>query len=755
MVLEERYVQAAVWRLDQRGHPMIEKNQTQRMDQDDWEARIEAADRALTRLDDDETLGSNQKVVLGLSSLYVTPTGDIDATIRVEVKKLCKELDLRPIGFVALPTALVHKLRVDEGVPPTVILLSVSDGVVTVSLYKVGVLAGQGTITTENIVSELEGTLKKWKDIEVLPSRMLLYGTDETILEELKNILLKHPWPTRVAFLHFPKIDILPATLAAEAVSLAGAAEMEMETGEEKLRTENSRLTGESPKEETELKFEEVVVDREEQKKESEEAEESEDVVEEVVSEMGLQSEERILDQEPREAEEEISQENANVVIVAPESLGFRKGEDVLESRIENKTEEALEEPNQKSQKRKLTLSRLAIPSISFDRIHEVFSNAPLPIGGLPIVGAVILFVLAVSLYTWFIPKATVTVFTIPKLLEEKVSLTVNPTATVADAATKTIPGKNQEKVVSGQKTMTVSGKKDVGDPAKGTVTIYNKSLSERIFKSGTILIAKGLSFSLDSEVKVASATDSFNKREFGFSSGSVTASRLGPEGNLPVDTEFTFKDLSSEIVVARNDKPFTGGTSKEMTVVSRADYDALVKALTADLVEKAKAELASGVAGREKLIDGTITSSVTDKTFQEELDQEAKQLHGNITVKVVGISYSQEDIVALFSDLVQGKVPAGYALVPEQTASLVSDVKVKKDGTITLIARIKSVALPTVETRDIAKALAGKSIKQAEAYLRSVHGVAGMEVFTRWWFLKDRIPPNKANISISVALQE
>ncbi|MBI3577611.1 baseplate J/gp47 family protein [Candidatus Gottesmanbacteria bacterium] len=702
LVLDELYVQSAVWSIGQRDRPVVVKSDTQRLPQDSWEARVEASDQSLTALDEDGSVGDLHKVVLGLSSVYLTASGDIDANVRPHIKALCKELELVAIGFVSLPQAIIHKLKTEEGVPPTVILLSVSDGRVTVSLYKVGVLAGEEAIATDEIVPQLETTLKGWKDVEVLPSRMLLYGTDSEKLEEIKNTLLRHPWPTRVAFLHFPKIDVLPKEFAVEAVSEAGAGEMATEIGEEEIvQSEKGQEVIESEK------TQQVEVTKEE------------DQVE----------------------------EESNVIMVEPESLGFAKGRDVLEEEIEEEIEE--------KPKRKIELPKIVIPSISIDRVRGLFDNFQLPIGGLPIVGIFIILLILIGFYVWFIPHATVTVLTLSKVLEETTPLTVNPAATVADAATKTIPGKNQEKVISGEKTTTVSGKKDVGDPAKGTVTIYNKSLSERTFKKGAVLLSGSLHFTLDDDVKVASASESIGSITFGKANGSVTAVEIGSKSNLPAGTEFTFQDISSSVAIGRNDQPLTGGTSKEVTVVSRADYDAFVKALSADLVEKAKTELASGVAGREKLIDATIQSNVTEKTFKEELDQEAKELHGKLTVKVSGTSYNEEDIAAIFKQLVNGKIPSDYTLVSDQTTMKVTDVKVKKDGSITLSAKIQGAALPTLHPEEIAKALAGKSVTKAEAYLRNVTGVAGMEVGFRWWPIKSRLPFNKNNISISIALQE
>lgn len=671
LVLDVGFVEAAVWSVGESGKPTVEKSSSTKLSEDSWDGRIEAADQALSTLDDDGSVSQLHKVVLGLSPAFLTASGDMEAASRSQIKSLCKELELEPIGFVPLTAALVHHLKVDEGVPPTVLLLSLTDSQLVVSVYKVGSLVAQKTIGLDDVVADLEKTLKSFTELEVLPSRMLLYGPDEAALEEIKGKLLKHPWPTRANFMHFPKIELLQPKQAVAAVSLAGASELATEMGEE-IKEEK---------------------------------------------------------------------EEPNVEVVTPEALGFKK-------------EDVIEEPEVEGEKKEKKKMHFQMPVIPVGRIKEAFSSISFPTGIGPLVGIILLLILLIGLAFWFVPHAAVTVLEIAEKRTESATLTVDPTAAVADAATKTIPAKKQEKTVGGEKTLPVAGKKQVGDPAKGSVTVYNKVTSEKTFKKGTILTSGSLQFSLDDDIKVASASETIGSITFGKANGSVTAVAIGSQSNLPAGTEFTFKDTSSSVAIARNDAALTGGTSRDVTVVSRSDYDNFVKVMTAELVEKAKAELASGVTGREKLIDETVKTTVAEKTFSEELDQEAKELHGKLTITISGLSYSEDDVAAILADVVTSKLPAGYSIAPEQTTTTIEKATVKKDGTVVVTAKLVATALPAVDTKAIQKLLAGKTLDKAQESLRSITGVGGMEVNFRWWPWKGRFPINQNNISVSLAIQ-
>ncbi|MBI3343000.1 baseplate J/gp47 family protein [Candidatus Gottesmanbacteria bacterium] len=358
----------------------------------------------------------------------------------------------------------------------------------------------------------------------------------------------------------------------------------------------------------------------------------------------------------------------------------------------------------------------------------------------------------------WVLPRVSVTILELPKTVSASSAVTVNPTATVVDAATKTVPGRKQEKTVSGDKTTAVTGQKDIGDPARGTVTVYNKTLLSKQLKKGTVLTAGSLSFILDSDVTIASASESLASGSvtYGKASTAITATTLGPQSNLPASTEFSVKDTPSSVMVARNDATLSGGTSKVVTVVSRADFDALVADLTKDLIVKAKAELGGSVAGGGRLIDETVKTTVTQKKFDAELDQEAKELHGTITVTISGISYSDEDIASLFGDLVAANVPPGYTLRKSGERVNATNVKLQKDGSIGLSVVYEGQALPTFDLPTIRSKLAGKSYTQVQEELKAIAGVGGIEMGKVSWSLwGPKLPANAGNIAISVAVLE
>lgn len=690
VVLDEEYAAAALWEMGDKGVPNVLATDSRPCGEDSWEARLDAVDEALATVEDAVGTTKYTKVVLGLPPEYLTQEGEIRSEIRPHIKTITRELELTPIGFVSLPQAILYRIKKEEGVPPSVILLDATRKTITISLYRVGALTGEFVRErAADTAITLEEALKEFKNLEVLPARILLYGHDGKALEDVKTELLRYPWTTRVNFLHFPKIEIIPPVDVAAAVSLAGASELAHEVGQEP---------------EEQIAVEEAV--------EAEESQEGEEIL-----------------------EEEKAVEEPNVVAVDPSRLGFKKNVDVLEE---------VESPEPRA---KLPVS---LPAFTLPKIPQI----SIPAGKGPLIAIGIGILLVIGLLYWLVPHANVTVLTLPKSLTASETITIDPTATTVDAENKIIPGVSQEKSVSGTKTIPVTGKKNIGDPAKGSVTIYNKTTDSKTFAKGSVLTSRSLQFTLDADVQVASASESVGSITFGKATGTITASQIGTDSNLPAGTEFQFKDYDASVASAINDSALAGGTSKSVTVVSRADEDAFVKAVSADLVDKAKQDLSGSVTGSQKLIDETITTSVTQKTFNQELDQEATQLSGNATLTVSGTSYNEDDVKTLMKAMITGQIPSGYGLAEGRTKVTLENVKVGKNGKVTAKATIKTDAIPTLDTADIRNHLAGKTITAAQDYLKSLTGVAGVEVRFGLTFSKSRLPINAGNITVSVAIQ-
>lgn len=753
LFLDAHYVAASFWQPEPARGIRVLAGEGRQITEDSWEARAAAVDELVGMLEEKTGQSDITTTILGLPSSFLTPVGEIRRDVRTHIKKLASDLELTLAGFVPLNQAIIYKFKTEEGVPPSIILLGINSTTIAVSLYKIGVLVGVRDIEKHaDVAAELEGALKSFSEMEVLPARVLLYGADQKELEEIKTKLLAHPWTTRANFLHFPKVELVVPQVIIDAISLAGASEMKssappMDSTEKAHEEEESSGTGEVtaeasvPQAETEEKDnpgeEETLSAVADGAPPQQELEEDTDLEDEVVEEQAAQE---------MSDSGDMTQDD-NVVMVDAQTLGFKKDVDVLEkpdtiSSDDNKGTGPMKAaffPKMRHVLRSLTGAvRGGVKNMRLPQ------KAPMAAA----LGILVIVLIVIGMY-WVLPRAVVTVYVLPQTVTASESIILDADG---NSTGEVIAAVKREKTVSGDKTVPVLGTKNVGDPARGSVTIYNKSLSSRLFKKGTILTAKSLKFVLDEDVQVASASESIGSITFGKTEGRVTASAIGTQSNLPAGTEFAVGDVGSGTAIARNDAALTGGTSREVTIVTRADVDAFVAGMSAELTQKAKEELSSSVEGGETLVAETITTTVTEKVFDQEIDEESDQLHGKITVAVSGIAYSDSSIESFFLDNNRLDLPDGYTLDESNTKVTLTDVEVKKDGTITADARVQALALPHIDQQSLLSGIAGKNPQEAQRYLQTIPGTGGLGMSVRFNVFKNRLPVNKNNISISIS---
>jgi hypothetical protein len=289
-----------------------------------------------------------------------------------------------------------------------------------------------------------------------------------------------------------------------------------------------------------------------------------------------------------------------------------------------------------------------------------------------------------------------------------------------------------------------------VGDASKGQVTIINKSTVSKTFKKGTIVTTGGIDFSLDTDISIASASETFQGITYSKEKVSVTAKQIGTKGNISAGKDLTISGVSSTIATARNDEAFSGGTSKDVTVVARADQEAIVKELTAELTTKAKEEFEG--TGGELLIPETIKTTVTEKVFSAEIGQDAKEVNGKITVTISGIGYAASDVSTLLRDKVKSQIPAGYVLSSDLPKVETGTHTVAKNGTITLSATISASSIPDLQLSTLAKEISGKNSSEAKKIITSHPGIEDVQFTINSILHKDRLPNRQQNITILVS---
>lgn len=349
-----------------------------------------------------------------------------------------------------------------------------------------------------------------------------------------------------------------------------------------------------------------------------------------------------------------------------------------------------------------------------------------------------------------FLPKAEVKIFVEPKVLEKDTQVVADPAAKSVNEESKIIPGQSVETELSGSSKEPSSGKKTVGDAAKGTVKIINNSSDTQILSKGTVISSNGLKFTLDTTVNIASTSATADTKSI--AKPSVTAVVAGADGNLASGTQFSSANAGVAIVAEGN---FSGGTSKEVTVVSDADQKRLLASLASDLRRQAKQKLQEGLPGK-KILEEALAEDIIKKSYSKNINDQANEFSLNMTIKFKGTAFEEKDLKQIVGKLVTTQVPEGYQLDLASTETQTDVSKLEKDGKLIFLARFKAKLLPEFNEQEIRGKIKGRSLKQVGEILKDMEGILGSEIRLTPnlpTFLA-RLPLLERNIKIEVGLK-
>ncbi len=703
-------------------HEELLKTSLEELSLEEW---FDIFDKAISNAE--STLPENietQKTIFGVKESWVQDL-KIKKEYLIRLKKASDTLGLLPIGFLVIHEAIAHLLQEEEGAPVSGILVEIGQKNITMSLLRAGrIIETKQTPIGDNVAEITDRLLHHFTSYEVLPSRMLILSDKENN-EKLSQVFISHVWSKSLPFLHVPQITILPKNFDAKAVLSGAASQMgfvfaTVETKEQQVQQEKQE---EQEQEETFGFVKGIDVAKKEEKQHDEIKITQNEIPKKTIE----NQEEELLPVDKKIEEPQIKQ--------AGTSPSFIK---LFLAHIFS------------------VLSLLAIGK----KLHHTLPKKLL--GGfgrkktlfLPLIVTIIVIV-AIILYV-VVLKATVTLSITPKIIEQKQDISFT-TKNETDIQKNSIAAESISVQEKGNSTKTATGSKEVGTNAKGTVTIYNKTSQSKTLPSGTVLTTTNdLTFTLDEGVSIASASgaaDAFSSITPSTTKATVTAKNIGKESNLPSGTVFSIKSYDTTDLAAKNDTAFSGGTKKEVTVVSKNDIDAATKDITNSLAEKAKQDMAQKIDGQSKLLPTTIDTSFAQDSIDKKLNEEASTFTLSGTVTFDGLSYKENDMQQLIKNIL--KQNADATLIQTNTTYAVQNVKQEKNN-ITAVVDAKAFLLPKLDNEKIIQTITGKSFTDAKSILLQIPQVANVHITLKpnMPFFPSLLPRISRNITLSTEQQ-
>jgi len=364
-----------------------------------------------------------------------------------------------------------------------------------------------------------------------------------------------------------------------------------------------------------------------------------------------------------------------------------------------------------------------------------------------------LLFPLALSplliLIPFYLIKAEITINFSPIEINKVFDLTLDSNAT--SMSTSLLPADKKIIDLNFPESISTTGQKETGDKAKGEITIFNKADKIQNISKGTIMTDNSnKKYELLTSVQVPASS-------FNLGSGTITmgqtkanaiASDIGSEFNLNKDTLLNFKDDAN--LLAKVNESFTGGSRRQIRVVSADDKNNLTKTVEA-AIESQISQKVNGNNSYQDLLRDTLFIDKKQLIFSREIGEEAETLEvkANLAISFLQINPQKKDDI--IKTLLAGDQNFLRSVAsPSDFSFSFSGVKTtsqKSTGQLTLIGK----TLPKIDSDRLRTLLAGKDFAKAQKILDSQPYVYGREikiipqVFS---FLK-RLPPSADKITI------
>lgn len=368
------------------------------------------------------------------------------------------------------------------------------------------------------------------------------------------------------------------------------------------------------------------------------------------------------------------------------------------------------------------------------------------------IAAAVLLLIAFTGVYI-LLPKATVTV-TLPATAVSQ-TLTLAAKTTI-DAEPTTIPGNLLAVEKELKRAVNATGKKNIGTKASGSPSFRNcEDTNPHSIAAGTKVTASGKTFTTNAAATIPAGSFSGGGSVCNSTAVAigVTATEAGEAYNLSGAT-FTIAGLSSRISGSGS---VSGGTTKQVTVLSQEDLDKAFAEMEKQIVDEASVEIKTKAEG-QTLLEGATVVTVKQKTADKKVGDETASATATVKSEVRAIVFDKAVANQKLTAALEGELEANQQLViPEENKDPAMTVKGYSDDKSALLFEtgLSGFGVPKVSKNEIAGAIRHKTAEQAEAILKQNYEAkeAAVTLSPSWWF--GRLPILAQAISVEYGFDE
>jgi hypothetical protein len=364
--------------------------------------------------------------------------------------------------------------------------------------------------------------------------------------------------------------------------------------------------------------------------------------------------------------------------------------------------------------------------------------------------------VLLVAFLVWaifFAPRATIVITARTSDTSSNAAITLAQSLTT-DASKNTLKATTQQLKKEISVEFAPTGKKQVGDKATGSMKLTRTSTS-----SVPISVPAGTSFSSSGRTFVSTESATLGGTTVG-EGGIIQSSATVAVQATEVGEEYNLSARGYQSNVSGFDaqgSTMSGGTSKEVTVVSSSDVEAATEQLKQQNNDQTKSDLKAQFDKTVKVLDSTFKVDLGTPTSSPAVDQEASgkaKLTANATYSITGVDSSEYNrfLDSYFdSKLTDKNAQRVYSNGGDKVQF--TNVNATDSGYTANIVATAKVG-PKIDDNAVKEQSKGKRYGDIQSSLVSIQGVDSVDV-KFWPFWVSTVPNDTNRITVEFNLDE
>ncbi len=300
----------------------------------------------------------------------------------------------------------------------------------------------------------------------------------------------------------------------------------------------------------------------------------------------------------------------------------------------------------------------------------------------------------------------------------QPVAVTVDLTATTGidypDVDRRLIPARLLELQIEGNGALPTTGRRDAPDQrATGTVTFINRQTAPLEIPMGTVVRT-----STGTNVRFRTTVTGTLPAGIGATvEVPIEAIDPGPAGNVRSGTITQIDGPLAPVLRVINAQPTTGGSVRQVSVVTEADKNRLRQAVLQQVRQTAYQRLGALLTEDEFLPPESVTTIILAETFDHFVDEPADTLKLRLRVLARGLAVDSAAGRQIALRVMQTQIPSGSRLLMDSVRYQRGAVTVQ-EGRVTYSLTATGEVISDIDRAAVRAAIAGLPLDEAQARL-------------------------------------